>query len=84
MGGWLILSQRGSHPLCRTTLLGRSLCNLCLGDLFRQFPGARAGAGETDPMPAHNGGFNPDEECFSVGVTSLVHGALGILKGVKR
>ncbi|MGI6358484.1 MAG: M20 metallopeptidase family protein [Bacillota bacterium] len=28
----------------------------------------------------HNGGFNPDEESFAVGVSALVHGALAILE----
>lgn len=31
------------------------------------------------PVATHNGGFNPDEECFATGVMSLVHGALSIL-----
>ncbi len=34
------------------------------------------------PVPTHNGGFNPDEECFSVGITALVQGALSILRDI--
>ncbi|MGE5653331.1 MAG: M20 metallopeptidase family protein [Bacillota bacterium] len=37
----------------------------------------------TKPAPAHNGGFNPDEEAFGTGVTALVFGALNTLKGLK-
>lgn len=35
------------------------------------------------PVPAHNGGFNPDEESFAYGVTALVQGALAVLKGLR-
>ncbi len=38
--------------------------------------------GVEKPVPAHNGGFNPDENCFAYGVTALVQGALALLKGL--
>lgn len=37
--------------------------------------------GVEKPVPAHNGGFNPDEESFAYGVTALVQGAIAVLKG---
>ncbi|NLW17109.1 MAG: amidohydrolase [Firmicutes bacterium] len=39
--------------------------------------------GVEKPVPAHNGGFNPDEEAFVYGVTALVQGALAVLKGLQ-
>jgi amidohydrolase len=37
--------------------------------------------GEDHPAPAHNGAFNPDEDCFIVGVKAYVFAALAIMKG---
>lgn len=34
------------------------------------------------PVPAHNGGFNPDEESFTHGVTALVQSAISVLAGL--
>lgn len=39
--------------------------------------------GVESPVPAHNGGFNPDEESFAYGVTALVQGALAVLEGLR-
>lgn len=37
----------------------------------------------TNPAPAHNGAFNPDEEAFGTGVAALAFGALSTLKKLK-
>lgn len=39
--------------------------------------------GVESPVPAHNGGFNPDEESFAYGVTALVQGAIAVLEGLR-
>ena len=38
--------------------------------------------GVTNPAPAHNGAFDPDENCFVVGVKAYVAAATSVLRGL--
>jgi amidohydrolase len=36
------------------------------------------------PAPTHNGAFNPDEECFAVGVRGLCTSTISVLRGLSE